>query len=185
MPRLAPAALVPLLALASSAAAEPPGEIRFEASNAFSTADGRFHDWRIERAEVDPADLGRGEVVVVVDVASLDTAIEARDEHLRTADFFEVERWPTATVRVHGARPDGRDEAGNARYRADFDLRIRDVEKTLEGVFVLLEGDPPAVEGELLLDRLDFGVGTPKSWWNPASIDEEVPVRFRATLPGP
>lgn len=185
MPRPALVLLAVLIPLALPAGGEPPGEIRFEASNLFSTADGQFHDWRIERAEVDPAELGRGEVVVVVDVASLDTGIEARDEHLRSADFFEVERWPTATVRVHGVRPDGRDEAGQPRYRADFELRIRDVEKTLEGVFVLLGSDPPAVEGELLVDRLDFGVGAPKSWWNPASIDEQVPVRFRAVLAGP
>lgn len=177
-------ALVALL-LPLALAAEPPGEIRFEASNLFSTADGRFHAWRIERAEVDSDDLTRGEVVVVVDVASLDTGIEARDDHLRTADFFEVERWPTATARVHHARPDGTDEAGRPRYRADFDLRIRDVERTLEGTFVLLDGAPPVVEGQLEIDRLDFGVGEPKSWWNPASIDEVVPVRFRASLPAP
>lgn len=183
MLRSASALVVLLLPLA--VAAEPPGEIRFEAGNLFSTADGRFREWRIERAEVDPADLTRGEVVVVVDVASLDTGIEARDEHLRTADFFEVERWPTATVRVHHARPDGEDEAGRPRYRADFDLRIRDVERTLQGRFVLLEGDPPVVEGELEVDRLDFGVGEPRAWWNPASIDERVPVRFRSVLPTP
>ena len=175
-----------LLALLSTpiAAESPPGEIRFEASNLMSTADGTFHDWRIERAEVDPADLASGEVVVVVDVASLDTGITRRDEHLRDPDFFEVERWPTARVRVHGVRADGQSESGEPRYRADFDVRIRDVEKTLEGHFELTSRQPLAVRGELVIDRLEFGIGGPKSWWNPASIDEQIPVRFEARFPG-
>lgn len=179
------------LSLALAAAAKepgagegaPPGSITFEASNPMSTAHGEFHRWQIVRAEIDRTDPSRGVVDVEVDIASVDTGIERRDDHLRTADFFDVEKFPTARVRVHDVMRDGQSERGNPRYRAKFDVKIRDVEKTLDGEFELAQSSPPAVEGSLTLNRVDFGVGDPSSWWNPASIEEVIPVRFTATFP--
>lgn len=191
MPRSILVALMVLIAAAAAhtdtpaSAGGPPGSITFVAENLMSTADGVFHDWRIVRAEIDSAHPERGVVEVEVDVASIDTGIEQRDEHLRTADFFEVEKFPTATVRVHGARPDGTSERGHPRYAAKFEVRIRDVTRTVDGVFELVSDSPPTVEGELTLDRVDFGVGGPYAWWNPASIGEEIPVRFTAAFAHP
>ena len=160
----------------------PPGSISFIAENLMSTANGVFHDWRIVRAEMDSASPESGVVEVEVDIASVDTDNEQRDDHLRDPDFFEVEKWPTATVRVHSATPDGTSDRGNPRYRAKFDIRIRDVAKTVDGAFELVSDSPPGVEGELTLNRVDFGVGGPYSWWNPGSIREEIPIRFEATF---
>jgi polyisoprenoid-binding protein YceI len=162
--------------------AAPAGSITFTARNRMATAHGVFHTWRIVRAEIDPADPGRGVVEVEVDVASVDTGIERRDKHLRTADFFEVEKFPTARVRVHDTVADGESERGYPRYRAKFDVRIRGVEKTVEGVFELVSASPPTVDGTLTLNRVDFGVGKPYSWWNPASVREEIPLGFTATF---
>jgi polyisoprenoid-binding protein YceI len=156
----------------------PPGSITFVAANLMSTANGVFHDWRIVRAEIDSMHPERGVVEVEVDVASLDTGIEQRDEHLRTPDFFDVEQFPTATVRVHSVQSDGTSERGRPRYAAKFEIRIRDVSRTLDGTFELVSDSPPTVEGELTIDRVDFGVGGPYAWWNPASIGEEIPVHF-------
>ncbi len=164
-----------------SATDGPPGSITFVAENLMATANGTFHDWRIVHAEVDSRRPESGVVEVEVDVASVDTGIERRDEHLRTADFFEIEKYPTATVRVHSATPDGEGERG-PRYLAKFDVRIRDVEKTLDGSFELVSENPATVEGELMIDRIAFGIGEPRTWWNPASIGEQIPVRFSATL---
>ena len=161
----------------------PPGSIAFEAKNAFSTARGAFAKWRIVRADVDPAAPRSGVVEVEVDVASLDTGIERRDHHLRTADFFDVEKFPTARVRVHDAEPTGKGERGNPRYRAKFDLEIHGVKKTLDGEFEVTQASPPTVEGGLTLNRVAFGIGDPYTWYIPGSIVEEVLVHFRATLP--
>ena len=176
-----------LLLAATALAADPgapPGSISFEAQNSFSTAHGKFEKWRVVRAEIDPAAPGQGVVEVEVDVASLDTGIERRDNHLRTADFFDVEKFPTARVRVHDAQPNGKSERGNSRYRAKFDLEIHGVKKTVDGEFEVTKTSPPTVEGGLTLNRVDFGIGDPYTWYIPGSIVEEVPVRFRATLPG-
>jgi polyisoprenoid-binding protein YceI len=161
----------------------PPGSIEFVGRNLLLTANGAFHRWRFTRVEIDRAHPERSVVEVEIDVASIDTGIERRDEHLRTADFFEVEKWPTATVHVTGASPDGASATGNPRYRANFRIRIRDVEKTLPGSFEVVAEDPPQVAGDLVLNRIDFGVGEPHRRWNPTSIREEIPVHFSVRIP--
>ena len=49
----------------------------------------------------------RSEVAATIDMTSIDTANAARDEHLRTADFFEVEKYPTMSYRSSGMRAHG------------------------------------------------------------------------------
>ena len=44
---------------------------------------------------------------LVIDAASLDTKNNKRDTHLRSADFFNVEKYPTVTVTVDSAVLDG------------------------------------------------------------------------------
>jgi len=186
--RVAAAATGLASALAGPSAAEPPagqppGWIRFVGSNLVSTAEGSFGRWRFLRVEIDPEAPERSVVEIEIDVASLETGIELRDDHLRSGDFFHVERWPHATVRVRDARPDGVGAEGGPRYRAAFEIRIRDVERSLPGHFELVQEEPPTVAGELVLDRREFGVGDAYSRWNPLSVRPEVTVRFRVRLP--
>ena len=49
----------------------------------------------------------KSEVTATIDMTSIDTANAARDEHLRTADFFEVEKYSAMSYRSTGIRPDG------------------------------------------------------------------------------
>jgi polyisoprenoid-binding protein YceI len=167
----------------SQGARTAPGTIEFVASNMIATARGTFHRWSFRRVEIDRQNPERSVVEIEIDVASIDTGIGARDDHLRTADFFEVEKYPTATIRVEEATPDGKTGDGHPRYAARFRVRIRDVEKTLDGHFALVDEAPPRVEGDLVLNRVDFGVGTPYRWWNPASVGPEIPVHFSTPIP--
>lgn len=52
--------------------------------------------------DVDPNGSVHGSLVV--DAASIDTKMSRRDAHLRTADFFDVERYPTFTYSASAAR---------------------------------------------------------------------------------
>jgi len=56
---------------------------------------------------------------VTVGMASVDTREEARDTHLRSADFFDVENFPTMTYSTTAIRPKG------DRWIADGQLTIR------------------------------------------------------------
>ena len=185
--RLAPLTLIALLAAPASLLADafdPAGDaIRFVASNLFQTAHGSFHEWRVSEARVDPDDPGGSFVRVEVDLASVDTGIEDRDDHLRTADFFDVATYPTAWVRVHTAEKLGTGVDGRDHYRVFFDFDLHGVQKTLPGEFTVWSLDPFVVEGSVEVNRLDFGVGEPRTFWNPLSITEKIPVTFRASIP--
>jgi polyisoprenoid-binding protein YceI len=61
-------------------------------------------------------------VEVTIDAASLDTAQEQRDEHLRSADFFDVAQYPTLSFRSTSVAPEGDD-----RWKVTGDLTVRDV----------------------------------------------------------
>ncbi|MDD7929165.1 YceI family protein [Microbacterium thalli] len=58
-----------------------------------------------------------------VDVASINTKDEGRDGHLRSADFFDVETYPTMTFVSTGVREQGGD------FLVDGNLTIKDVTK--------------------------------------------------------
>ncbi len=47
----------------------------------------------------DPADIAASSVEVTIDAASIDTGNSKRDDHLRSADFFETETYPTLTFK--------------------------------------------------------------------------------------
>jgi polyisoprenoid-binding protein YceI len=69
--------------------------------------------------ETDPA-AASGEIRVKS--ASLSTGFDARDTHLRSADFFDVDTWPEIVVAFDGVKPVRGD-----RYRVTADVTIRDV----------------------------------------------------------
>ena len=104
----------------------------------------------------DPLDSS---VTAEIDLASIDTGHEQRDAHIRSADFFEVETYPTMTYRSTGVRQRGDD------YILDGKLTLkgvtRDVPLTLE-----LNGFGPDPYGGTRagftataeINRRDFGV---------------------------
>ena len=158
--------------------AAPAGSrIEFVGTNLLFTADGVFRRWRVVDFRAVPSALGEGFLEIEIDVASLDTGIERRDEHLRSGDFFDVTRFPTARVRVQEIQ-----RAPDDGYRARFDIRIRDVEQSQQVEFELLGTTPLTVAGELTLKRSNFGMGSPPSRWNPMAVEDEVLVRFHAVL---
>ena len=173
------------LSFGGNADAEPPAEsaITFVGKNLFATADGTFHEWRVVSSSVTSAEFVSGDVEVEIDLASVDTDNERRDEHLRTADFFDVSKYPTANVRVHSAVAQDADTEGRATYGASFDIDLHGVQKTLYGQFTVLSTEPLRVEGRLEINRVEFGVGDPASGWNPMSIGDEIPISFTLLLP--
>jgi polyisoprenoid-binding protein YceI len=57
---------------------------------------------------------------VTIDVTGLNTRVEGRDKHLRSADFFDVENHPTITFKSKRTEP-----AGEGHFRLIGDLTIR------------------------------------------------------------
>jgi polyisoprenoid-binding protein YceI len=86
-----------------------------------STVKGRFGvvTGTVKTDEADPA---KGEVDVTIDAASIDTREAQRDAHLKSADFFDVERFPVISFR--GSRIS--DVSGD-RFTLTGDLSIHGV----------------------------------------------------------
>jgi polyisoprenoid-binding protein YceI len=61
---------------------------------------------------------------LTIQAASLDSGLRARDDHLRSPDFLDVERHPTITFRSTSI-----DHVEGDRWRATGDLTIRDVSR--------------------------------------------------------
>jgi len=120
---------------------------------------GEFKDFE-GTINFDGKDVESGSVDVTIQVASIDTENEKRDNHLRSADFFDVEKYPLMTFK---SKKIEKDEDSN--YKMTGDLTIRDVTKevTLEVEFNGTIVDPWgatragfSAAGEI--DRQDFGV---------------------------
>jgi polyisoprenoid-binding protein YceI len=64
-------------------------------------------------------------VTAEIDLASIDTGNEQRDAHIKSADFFEVETYPTMTYKSTGIRVEDGD------YIVDGDLTLKGVTRSV------------------------------------------------------
>lgn len=67
----------------------------------------RGHFTRFEGRIVTAADPLESSVTATIDLTSIDTSNQQRDDHVRSADFFEVEKYPTMTYHSSGIRREG------------------------------------------------------------------------------
>jgi polyisoprenoid-binding protein YceI len=70
----------------------------------------------------DESDVTKSSVEASIDVASIVTSDEQRDGHLKSADFFDVEKYPTMTFKSNKVMATGAGEG-----KVEGDLTIRDV----------------------------------------------------------
>jgi polyisoprenoid-binding protein YceI len=75
---------------------------------------------------LDDANLGASSVSVEIETASVDTNSEARDKHLRTADFFDAGQFPTITFASTSVKKNG-----DAAYDVTGDLTLHGVKKSI------------------------------------------------------
>jgi polyisoprenoid-binding protein YceI len=149
-----------------------------------ATVRGRFT--RVEGAvTVDESDPTTAKIDITIPTASVTTGDEKRDAHLRSADFFDVERSPTITFRSKGVKAESKET-----FRVVGDLTIRDVtrEVVLEVEMLGRAKDPwgqehAAFEATTKIKRGDYGLT-----WNAALetggvlVGDEVKISIEAQL---
>ena len=113
----------------------------------------------------DPGNLGASSVDATIDVATINTGVADRDNHLRSADFFEVEKYPNITFKSTDVEVTGDDSA-----KVTGDLTIRDVTNSvvLDVEFLGQGGSPfgdtrAGFEATTKINREAFGLT-----WNQA-----------------
>lgn len=132
-----------------------------------STVHGRF---AIKEGTInlDPQNVAQSAVTATIDVTSVDTGVGARDAHLRSSDFFDTAKYPTATFKSTKVTQ------ANGGFDVVGDLTLHGVTKP-----VTLHMEPPSKEqigmektihrgfsATTTLHRQDFGLtwnGTLKS----------------------
>ncbi len=98
-------------------------------------------------------------VTAEIDLSSINTGNDQRDAHIRSADFFEVETYPTMTYKSTGVRADGDD------YILDGELTLKGATKNVP-LHLELNGFGPdafggtraGFTGTAEINRRDFGV---------------------------
>jgi polyisoprenoid-binding protein YceI len=140
---------------------------------------GQFHEFE-GTAHVDTQTPANSTVEVSIKVESINTGSPDRDNHLRSADFFDVEQYPTWTFRSTEVSRD------DDEWTITGDLTIKDVTKpvTIEFEETGSAVDPfgnvrVGFEGSTTINRKDWGLT-----WNAALetggvlVSEKVKLEF-------
>ena len=139
-------------------------EITFRVRHLLTRVRGRFSDFD-GTIDFDADRPVASSVTLAIQSASIDTNQADRDTHLRSADFFSTDEFPTLTFESTGIAA-----AGDGEYQVTGTLTIRGVSKTivLPVSYLGTAKDPwgnekLAFEAETTINRKDFGLN-----WNAA-----------------
>lgn len=136
----------------------------FAVRHMVTTVHGQFTSFT-GRVALAGADLERSAVEVTIDPASIQTNNPDRDAHLRSADFFAVERYPTMTFHGTGVR-----RGGDDRFTVTGDLTIKDITRPVE-LELTFQGSATDPYGQHRLGFTGSGGINRKDWgltWNVA-----------------
>ena len=145
--------------------------------------EGRFVDTDAT-ISYDEADLTKSSVTALIHTASIDTGEKERDVHLRTADFFDAEKFPI--IRFQSERIEKRDP----HWVAVGELTIHGVTHEVELPFQWLQkihtdpfgNDRIGFEAHMTLKRSDYGIKGPRFWGEVISDDVDVLLRVSARI---
>jgi polyisoprenoid-binding protein YceI len=99
-------------------------EVQFKVKHlVISTVTGFFRSFE-GQLETENDDFNNAEIDFSLDIASVDTNQNQRDEHLKSADFFDAAKYPKISFKSTSFTKDGDDE-----YTLVGDLTIKDVTK--------------------------------------------------------
>jgi polyisoprenoid-binding protein YceI len=160
-PLVAAIAAAALLGLSSMAQAAPAtwtidpnhSNVSFTIRHFFSKVTGSFQKFS-GKIVYDPANVAASSAQAEIDAASIYTANEKRDGHLRSADFFDVEKFPKLTFQSTKVTSQG------DKLIIEGNLTMHGITKpvTLEGALLGAGADKAGFEASGKLDRKEFGI---------------------------
>ncbi len=138
-------------------------QIGFKIRHLVAKSSGRFTKFD-GAITVDAKDMSKSKVEVTIEAASINTDNEARDKHLRGADFFDVEKFPTITFKSTSVK-----EVEKGKLQVTGALTMHGVTKSI--TFPITNAGTRAgmnpgsvvagfIDGAVKLNRNDFGIKT-------------------------
>ncbi len=152
-------AAAPVLAADSYTIDTTHSGVNFKVRHLISKTPGQFTDFGGTMV-IDWQNLDQSKVEFVIQVASVDTRNADRDKHLRSADFFDAETYPTITFTATGF-----EKVADNRYQVTGDFTMHGVTRTITLPVTYLGevADPwgntkAGFELATTVDRKDFGI---------------------------
>jgi polyisoprenoid-binding protein YceI len=161
-------------------------EINFSITHFFTPVTGTFEDYEID-LDYDAENPENSTVEARIRVASVNTGNEKRDNHLRTADWFEADKYPHMTFKSSSVR-----KVGQNQLIASGPLTIKGQSHEVELPITLLGTQPipepmqqmlggttqvASFQASTSIDRGDFGVGT-GNWAATMVVGGEVDIEI-------
>lgn len=147
--------------------------IKFSATQYGQSFEGAFEKFDGE-INFDPEDLQNSSVKIIIDIASIKTGSYDRDGQAISSDWFNVNEFPRAEFTANNF-----DDVSDGNYIAYGDILLRGVSMPVELPFSLNINEGEAdMAAEIVLDRLDFGVGQGQ-WQSTDAIGNRVEVMIQ------
>ncbi|MEO1258609.1 MAG: YceI family protein [Bacteroidota bacterium] len=121
----------------------------------FTAVTGKFTDYEI-KMDWNDEEITASTIDASIQAASINTGIPDRDDHLRTADFFDVEKYPLITF-----KSDSIQQINYANYVAFGKFDMHGVSKNIELPFQIIKMDGHTIgfKSRTEINRLDHGIG--------------------------
>ena len=160
---LATLALAALPALAQDAYKIDPvhSEASFKIRHLLAKSSGRFTKFD-GTIKVDAANISKSSVEVSIEAASINTDNAERDKHLKSADFFDVEKFPTITFTSTSVK-----EVAKGKLEVTGDFTLHGVTKRITFPITNAGSQPGMkpgtvvagfVDGAVTINRNDYGI---------------------------
>lgn len=136
---------------------------------------GKFMEHDLQLTYVNK-DWTKSNIHFTIKAKSIDTNIEGRDEHLRSADFFDVEKYPEITFVSNQI-----ERIDSSRYIANGTFTMHGVSNPMALPFeVTYEDDRDlGIHIDTVVNRIDYGVGTDFQHTSiPNFVSEEIGVKI-------
>lgn len=147
--------------------------LSFEATQNDAPVIGRFKNFSGEIL-FDPTKLAESQVTITVDMTSIDTDYEDLTNTLKSEEWFNVEKFPTAVFKSTKFS-----KLSDSQYQAEGHLIIRDksVPVTLHFELKKFTDQEAIIEGNVDVKRLAFDIGTGE-WKSVKEVKDEVKIKF-------
>jgi polyisoprenoid-binding protein YceI len=124
-----------------------------------SKVKGKFTDFNITLVN-DEKDITKSSVNVTIKATSIDTGIDARDKHLRTADFFDVEKFPEITFQSSKIQKKGKQFIAHGTLTMHGVAKEIDLPFSVNGVTENADKTKKNIgySASMVLNRRDYGI---------------------------
>ncbi|PTQ95558.1 polyisoprenoid-binding protein YceI [Mucilaginibacter yixingensis] len=147
--------LLPAISMAQTKYNVTSSSVTYVVKNLGINTGGGFGGLQTASIVFDKQHLDASSIQATVDVKKLDSGIDSRDEHMKGADFFDVEHYPTITIKSVSFK-----QKGGNKFVGVFDLTLKATTKRIEIPFTLTDTGSNAVfQGSFKINRMDYGVG--------------------------